>query len=76
MEIKYSKSQNNRDAMMHNYSLKQIIFAISVGVFLAYLVYQSTVKPPHQAKRQNEEYIVQKATFKSVICFLYQVKVK
>ena len=62
MEIKYSKSQNNRDTMMHNYSLKQIIFAISVGVFLAYLVYQSTVKPPHQVKRQNEEYIVQKAT--------------
>jgi hypothetical protein len=48
--------------MMHNYSLKQIIFAISVGGFLAYFVYQSTVKPPHLMTRQNEEHIIQKAT--------------
>lgn len=46
---------------MKKYTIKQIIFALTIGFALSWTVYQSTVKPPYQAQRQLEEKIIKKA---------------
>ena len=63
MEIEYSKSQNIRVTIMKEYTIKQIIFALTIGFVLSWFVYQSTIKPPYQAQRKLEEQIVTKANF-------------